>query len=420
MDKKTITKAYEEAKKIYAEYGVDTDEVLKQFASISVSLHCWAGDDIKGFEDLGDVKSENVVTGSYPYRARNGEELRMDIEKAFSYSPLSPRVSLHSMYHESKSPRNDLTIEDFRTWVDWAKKNHYGLDFNTSFFTHPMMKDGMSVASLDKETRDYWIKAGIDSRKISVAIGKELGTACWNNFWFPDGLKDVPANRALYRELLKDSLDQIFAVPYSEEEKKYAVDCLEGKWFGIGTESFVVGSHEFYLGYCAKNHVGLTLDSGHFRPSEDIGDKISAVFPFVDNVMLHVSRGIHWDSDHVVIEDDGLQGIMNELKRGNYFGKVHIALDYFDATISRVFSWVIGLRATAKAILRALLEPTALLQKAERENNFTSRLYLLEEQNNLPFNAVWQYLLMEKGIVSGLELEKELFEYQETVQKVRG
>lgn len=418
MDKK-IVERYEEAKKAYKAFGVDTDEVLKEFAKIPVSLQCWAGDDVKGFEGLGPVASENLVTGAYPYAARNGKELREDIDEAFAFSPLSHKVNLHSMYAEHHHPRNDLTIEDFREWVDWAKEKGYGLDFNTSFFTHPMMKNGMSCACLDEKTREYWVKAGIDSRKISAAIGKELGQKCYNNFWFPDGLKDIPANRKMYRDLLKDSLDKMFAVPYTSEEKKYAVDVLEGKWFGIGTESFVVGSHEFYLGYAAKNGLGVCLDTGHFRPTEDVSDKISAVYPFVNGLMLHVSRGVHWDSDHVVIEDDGLNSMMAELKRGGYYGKVAIGLDYFDATINRVYGWVIGLRATAKAILYSLLEPTEMVQEAEKDGDFGDRLLYMEDFHNLPYNDVWNYLLASKGIVSGLEMEKKLKEYEKTVQSLR-
>ena len=416
---KRIEERYLEAKRIYAKYGVDTDKVLEQFEGIPVSLQCWAGDDVVGFEGLGPVASDNVVTGAYPYAARNGKELRQDIDEAFKYSPLKRKVNLHSMYAEHHSPRNDLTIEDFREWVDWAKEKGYGLDFNTSFMTHPMINHGMSVSSLDKKTRDYWVKAGLDSRKISVAIGKELGQKCYNNFWFPDGLKDIPANRRLYREMLQDSLDRIFAIPYTEEESKYAVDILEGKWFGIGTESFVVGSHEFYLGYAAKHNIGICIDTGHFRPTEDTSDKISSVFPFVNGLMLHVSRGVHWDSDHVVIEDDNLIAMMNELKRGNYYGKVAIGLDFFDATINRVWGWVIGLRATAKAILLSLLEPTIKLQKDEAEGNFGSRLLFVEEAHNLPANDVWEYCLARKGILGGLEMERELKRYEAEVQAVR-
>jgi L-rhamnose isomerase len=418
MDQK-IKERYEEAKKAYAAYGVDTDEVLKRFAEIPVSLQCWAGDDIKGFENLGNVASENVVTGAYPYAARTGAELRGDIEEAFRFSPLKKKVNLHSMYAEHHSPRNDLKPEDFREWIDWAVKKGYGLDFNTSFFTHPMMKNGQSVTSDDKKVRDYWIKAGLDSRKIAVAMGKATGMRCYNNFWFPDGMKDVCIDRAHYRKLLEESLDQMFKVPYTKAESRFACDTVEGKWFGIGTENFVAGSHEFYIGYAIKNHIGLTLDLGHFRPTEDVSDKVSAIAPFIDGLQLHVSRGIHWDSDHIVIEDDCLNNMMLELKRGGYFGKVAIALDYFDATVNRVYSWVIGLRATAKSILYALLEPTEMLKKAERAGDYSDRLLFVEDFHNLPYNAVWDYALASAGIPSGLAMEKELKAYEKNVQAKR-
>lgn len=418
MDKK-IEERYAEAKKAYAKFGVDTDKVLDDFDRIPVSIQCWAGDDVKGFEDLGPVASENVVTGGYPYQARTADELRNDIEMATKLSPLRHKVNLHSMYAEHHSPRNDLTVEDFREWIEWAKKKNYGLDFNTSFFTHPMMKNGMSVACLDKATRDYWIKAGKDSRKISAEIGKELNEKCYNNFWFPDGMKDMPADRRHFRELLEDSLDQIFERPYTKEESRYACDVLEGKWFGIATEDFVVGSHEFYIGYAAKHNLGVCLDTGHFRPSEDVSDKVSAIYPFVNGMMLHVSRGIHWDSDHIVVEDDCLNGMMLELKRGGYLGKVAIGLDYFDATVNRVYGWVIGLRATAKSLLFAMLEPTELIKKAEQSGDYSSRLLLMEEFHNLPCNDIWAYLLEKKNVASGLEMEKQLKAYERDVQSLR-
>jgi L-rhamnose isomerase len=331
---------------------------------------------------------------------------------AFSLSPSRQKVNLHSMYAERQNPRNDLTIEDFQLWVDWAKKNNYGLDFNTSFFTHPMMNKGFSLASLDKATRDYWIKAGIDSRKISLAIGKELGQKCYNNFWIPDGLKDIPANRLRYRELLTDSLDQIFAHKYTEEERKYTADVLEGKLFGIGTESFVVGSHDYYLAYAIKNGVGVCMDTGHYHPTESVADKLSAVRPFINDLMLHVTRSVRWDSDHVVLQDDELLSVMKELKRGNFYDKIAIGLDFFDATINRVAAWAIGLRATAKAILTSLLEPTHLIDEAELNGDFTERLFLMDEFENLPVNAVWEYILESKGIPIGIEALKKVQRYE--------
>lgn len=415
----SIKKAYEQAKAVYARHGVDTDLVLQQFSAIPVSLHCWAGDDIKGFEGLGNMESQNVVTGSYPYAARTGDELRQDIDFAFGLSPLKHKVNLHSMYAERQHPRNDLNIEDFRRWIDWAKANGYGLDYNTSYFTHPMMNNGFSLASDDPKTRAYWIKAGLDSRKISVAIGRELGQKCYNNIWIPDGFKDLPANRLKYRRLLTDSLNQIFAVPYTAEEQAFACDVLEGKLFGIGTESYVVGSHDFYLGYAIQHGVGVCMDMGHYHPDESVADKLSAVRPFIRDLMLHVSRGLHWDSDHVVIQDDRLQAVMTELKRGDYYGSVAIGLDYFDASINRVTGWAIGLRACAKAILTSLLEPTGLMNQAEEARNFSRRLFLTEESKNLPVNAVWEYLLASANVPIGINAVEQVETYEKTVLSKR-
>lgn len=411
-----ILKNYENAKEIYAEYGVDVDKALDEFFNINISLHCWQGDDVKGFEDIGDVASQNVVTGSYPGAARNGDELRGDIDKAFSFSPMKHKVNLHSIYAENNRPRNEVTFDDFTNWVDWAKEKGYGLDFNASFFTHPMMDNGFSLASLKKEVRDYWIEAGIGSREISLAMGKALGQKCYNNIWIPDGLKDLPANRFRYRELLIDSLDKIFAKKYTAEDKKYTADVLEGKLFGIGVETFTVGSHEFYLGYAAKNGVGVCLDTGHFHPTESVADKISAYVPFVEDILLHVSRGIRWDSDHAVIQTDDLLALMQELKRGNLYNRVPIGLDFFDASINRIAAWVIGLRATSKAILTSLLEPTHLIDEAEQEGDFTARLILTDEFKNLPVNAVWEYALAKKNLpISGQEVVAEIKKYEKEV-----
>lgn len=416
---KEIREAYERARAVYARHGVDTDAVLKRFAEIPVSLQCWAGDDIKGFEGLGKIESQNVVTGGYPFAARNGDELRADIDFAFTLSPLRHKVNLHSIYAERQHPRNDLTIEDFRKWIDWAKAKGYGLDYNTSYFAHPMMDDGFSLASPSKEIRDYWVKAGLDARKISVAIGRELGWKCYNNLWVPDGLKDQPADRLGYRQLLTESLDRIFREPYTAEEEAYAADVLEGKLFGIGTESYVVGSHDFYLGYAMSRGLGICMDMGHYHPDESVADKLSAVRPFIRDLMLHVSRGLHWDSDHVVIQDDRLQGVMTELKRGQFYDSVAIGLDFFDASINRVAGWAIGLRASAKAILTSLLEPTEELVAAEQVRNYGKRLFLTEEIKNLPVNAVWDYLLATKNVPVGADAIAAMQNYEMKVQSLR-
>ena len=419
VDREVIVKSYETAQKIYAGFGVNTGQAMELFSNIPVSLHNWQGDDVKGFENLGNVESQNVVTGNYPGAARNGEDMRADIEKAFSLSPCKHRVNLHSMYAEPKTPtpRNEVSPEDFRKWIDWAKAKDLGLDFNASFFTHPMMVDGFSLASRRKDVRDYWIKAGKGARAISDAMGRELGTPCVNNIWVPDGMKDTPANRLIYRENLKDSLDRIFEANYSRENM---YDVLEGKLFGIGVESFTVGSHEFYLAYAAKNGVGVCMDTGHYHPTESVVDKLSSVALLVDDVLLHISRGIRWDSDHVLIQGDELTALMQELKRGCFFGKIAIGLDYFDATINRVAAWVIGLRAAGKAMLTALLEPTHLIEAAEASGDYTSRLALLEEFKNLPVNAVWDMLCVKNGVPVSSEWLDDLKSYENTVQNKRG
>jgi L-rhamnose isomerase len=413
-----ILKNYDSARSAYAAFGVDTDKAAAEFQTIPISLHCWQGDDVRGFENMGNVASQNLVTGSYPGAARTAGELRRDIEMAFSFSPLNHRVNLHSMYAEpaEPTPRNELTTEDFRGWIDWAKQKGYGLDFNASFFTHPMMIDGFSLASRRKDVRDYWIKAGLGARQISSDIGRELGTPCVNNIWIPDGLKDIPANRRIYREYLIDSLDQIFIPKY---QRKNIIDVLEGKLFGIGLESFTVGSHEFYLAYAARKGVGVCLDTGHYHPTESVVDKISSIALILDDVLLHISRGIRWDSDHVLIQSDDLTSLMLEMKRGRFFSQIGMGLDYFDASINRVAAWVIGLRAAGKALLTALLEPSHLLEAAEAKGDFTSRLALMEEFKNLPINAVWDKICLDKGIpihAGWLELLKQ---YESEVQSVR-
>jgi L-rhamnose isomerase len=414
-----IEERYALAKKIYAQYGVDTDKALAEFAKIPVSLQCWTGDDIKGFEGVNDVINENVVTGSFPFQARNGDELRGDIAEAFTLSPLTHKVQLHSIYAEHQTERSLLTAKDFDRWIDWAKKSGVGLDINGTFFSSHMMDDGLSLSSPKKEIRDYWIKVGRSTRECALGIGKALGITCYNNLWIPDGMKDIAVSRAEFRDRLIDSLNKIYDKPYAKADEKYAKDVLEGKYFGIGSESFVVGSHEFYIAYAAKHNLGVTIDMGHFREGEDVSDKISAIYPFVNGVMLHVSRGIHWDSDHTVIETEALKNMMLELKRSGYLGKVAIGLDYFDATINRVYEWTIGLRATAKALLYALLEPTPILKKDESEHRYGDRLLLIEEENNLPFNDVWDYLLMQKGVKKGAAMEEELHRYEKEVQSLR-
>jgi len=419
MSEERILKNYEAAKEEFASWGVDTEAALVKFDTIKMSMHCWQGDDVKGLEPADGVVSQNVVTGNYPGAARNGKELRADIEKAASLSPFSHKVNVHSCYGEFGKDRKDVTVEDFSRWIDWAKEKGFGLDFNGSFFAHKMMNNGFSYASLDKATRDYWIEAAIGSREIAEEMGKALGQTCYNNLWIPDGLKDTPANRFRYRQVLSDALDQIFVKHYNTD---HHVDTLEGKLFGVGVESFTVGSHEFYLGYAANhrgNNIGVCLDSGHYHPTEEVCDKLSSVTPFVDHVLLHISRGVRWDSDHVVIQNDELNGIMREMARGNLYGKVAMGLDYFDASINRIAAWSVGLRAAGKAVLTSLLEPFSYLDKAELEGDFTSRLIYSDEFKNLPYNAVWEYLLLKKGVPGTKEAQTIIKDYEKNVLALR-
>ena len=395
---------------------MNTDDVIRKFSEVKISLHCWQGDDIRGFEEK-TTKSENVVTGNYPYAARNAAELRADIEKVYSLSPSKHKLNLHSVYAENThTDRDAYDISAFAGWIDWAKKNKVGLDYNPSFFAHPMMDNGMSLASPKKEVRDFWIRHGQSSREIAYGLGKALGETCVCNLWIPDGLKDDPADRLYYRRLLTDSLDKVFEKKY---DKKYLVDTLEGKLFGIGTECFVVGSYDYYLAYALKHNVGICLDSGHFHPTENIADKFSALNDFVDDILLHISRGVRWDSDHVVTYGDMLTSIMTEAKRAGMLGKLHIGLDYFDASVNRIFAWAIGLRNADRALLAALLEPTDLIKKAETDGNFGLRLAISEEAKALPSSVVWDYLCLTRNVPVGEDWITEVNAYEKSVLSKR-
>ena len=410
---------YQNAKKVYTQYGVDTEEALKTFRRIPISVHNWQGDDVKGFESFENVHSENTVTGNYPGAARNGDEMRADMRKAMEHSPCAHRLDLQSMYAEprTKKERNEYELEDFRNWIDFAKAYCQGIDFNVSYFTHPMMKDGCSLASPDDRVREYWILAGVNGRRLCAQMGRELGVPVINNTWTPDGTKDNTSDRMGYRQRLRDSLDRIYETSY---DKKYLRDCMEGKVFSIANECFTVGSHDFYIAYAASHHLGLTIDTGHFHPTENYADKISAVYPFVDYLMFHLSRGVRWDSDHCLIQDDGLMQVFQELKRCDILEKnVGLGLDFFDATINRVTSWTIGLRSAGKCLLTALLEPTPLLLEADREGNFGKRLALCEECKNLPVNAVWEYLCLETGVGIGEEWIRDMDRYELDVLRKR-
>jgi L-rhamnose isomerase len=417
---KQIQDAYTLAKERYAALGVDADAAMSSLARISISLHCWQGDDVGGFENPdAELGGGIAATGNYPGKARTADELRGDLDAAYSLIPGTHRLNLHAIYAEPESrvERNELRPEHFAAWIDWARENDHGIDFNPTCFSHPLAESGFTLASYDAGVRCFWIEHCIACRKIGAHFGRELGTPCVTNIWIPDGYKDVPADRKTPRLLLKDSLDQVLA---EKLDPKYNLDAVESKLFGLGSESYVVGSHEFYLGYAVANQVLLCLDSGHFHPTEVISDKISSVLTFLPEILLHVSRGVRWDSDHVVILSDELQAIAQEIVRGGYLDRVHIGLDYFDASINRVAAWVIGTRNALKALLLALLEPVDQLREMEVAGDFTGRLALLEELKGLPFGAVWDAYCLKQGVPVGVSFLDEIRAYEERVLAQRG
>ena len=417
----SIESAYKAARERYASLGVDTDAALKRLATVPISLHCWQGDDVGGFENAGsELGGGLAVTGNYPGKARTADELRGDAVKAFSLIPGRHRFNLHACYAETGGKlvdRNELATEHFQRWIDWCKEHKLGMDFNPTYFAHPKADDGMTLSHADAGIRKFWIDHGIACRHIGAAIGEALNTPCVTNVWIPDGMKDLPIDRVGPRQRLTESLDEIFAAPANQ---RYNLDAVESKLFGIGSESYVVGSHEFYLGYAITRKKLLTLDTGHFHPTETIVDKISAVFSYVDEILLHVSRGIRWDSDHVVIVDDALLAIGQELVRGDFLGRTHVGLDFFDASINRVAAWVIGARATLKALLIAQLEPIETLRELERSGDYTTRLALLEELKSMPYSAVWDYHCLKENAPVGPAWIGEVKQYEKNVLSKRG
>jgi L-rhamnose isomerase len=416
-----VQAAYGIAKERYAILGVDTDAALQRLAQIPISLHCWQGDDVAGFESPDTELGGGIAaTGNYPGKARNADELRRDLDQAYSLIPGRHRLNLHAIYAETggkKVERNELQPEHFSSWVEWAKANDHGIDFNPTCFSHPLAESGFTLASYDKGVRQFWIEHCMACRKIGEQFGRELGTPCITNIWIPDGFKDSPADRKAPRLRLKNSLDEVFS---AKIDPQYHLDAVESKLFGLGSESYVVGSHEFYLGYAITNDVLLCLDSGHFHPTEVISDKLSSVLTFVDQVLLHVSRGVRWDSDHVVTLTDELQAIMQEIVRGDYVDRVSIGLDFFDASINRVAAWVIGTRNALKALLMALLEPIDQLREMEVAGDFTGRLALLEELKGLPFGAVWDAYCLKQGVSVGVGFLDEIRIYEKQVLAQRG
>lgn len=414
-----VDKSYELAREQYGQIGVDVDQAIEQLKKVAISVHCWQGDDVAGFEgDDGSLGNGLAVTGNYPGRARNPAELRSDLEFAYSLIPGSHRLNLHALYGEfdGSVDRDEIGVEHFSGWIDWAGEQGVSLDFNPSYFSHAKAADGFTLAHEDAGIRQFWIDHGIASRKIAAAMGRAQGNACVNNFWVPDGYKDVPISRKEPRERLAESLDKIFAEALPAVETLDAVEC---KLFGIGSESYVVGSHEFYMGYAISRQKVLCLDAGHFHPTEVISDKICSALMYVPELLLHVSRGVRWDSDHVVTYSDELQSIMQEIVRGEYLDRVHIGLDFFDASINRVAAWAIGTRNTLKAVLAALLEPTSQLAELERNGDYTARLALIEEQKMMPLGAVWNQYCQSTGVPVGSQWLDKVRQYETSVQSKR-
>ncbi|MBQ9431202.1 MAG: L-rhamnose isomerase [Kiritimatiellae bacterium] len=415
MNEKNINSAYALACERYNELGVDAKAAIKKVLGIPISMHCWQGDDVRGFENAdGDLTGGIQTTGNFMGRARNADELRGDIEFALSMIPGRHRLNVHACYAEfngKKVDRDQLGPEHFKNWIDWAKDKGLGMDFNPTVFSHPMFTE-FSLSSRNKKIRDFWIRHTQCTRRIAAAIGKALGSPCVNNVWIPDGFKDIPADRSTPRKILSDALDECFA---EKLNPKYMLDSVESKLFGIGAESYTVGSHEFYMGYAVKNQTLLTLDSGHYHPTEVISDKLSAVLPFVPGILLHVSRGVRWDSDHVVIVNDELIAIAQELVRLNEFKRIHIGLDYFDASINRIAAWTIGMRAMQKALLQAFLEPRKQMLDAEKKGDYAPRMIWGEAAKTLPFGAVWDKLCLDNDCPTDTDLVCDVKKYENNV-----
>lgn len=411
-----VDKAYEVAKQRYAEIGVDTDAAMKELEKVPLSVHCWQGDDIHGFLFPNQELTGGIgVSGNYPGIARTPDELAGDMHEALSLIPGKHRVQLHAIYAvtDKKRDLDTLEPEDFDYWIDWAKQEGVGLDFNGTFFSHPMVKDNMTVSSPDPKVRDFWIRHGKISREISNYIGEKLGSQVVNNFWFPDGFKDNPIDKKTPRLRLLKALDEIIKDPLPE---KNTIESFEGKLFGTGIESYTTGSHEFYQNYAISRNKLWTIDAGHFHPTEDVSDKFSAFFPFGKGLFMHVSRPVRWDSDHVVIMDDALIRITRSLVRDGYLDRTHIGLDFFDATINRVAAWVVGARATQKSLLLAMLAPIDQLKKDELNADFTTRLIETEELKSFPFGAVWDKFCQDHNTPVGFDWMNNIHQYEKDVQ----
>lgn len=414
-----IEERYELAKREYARFGVDTEEAMRRLSEIRISIQCWQGDDVEGFLSKGSLGDGLQVTGNYPYKARDAKMLRQDLQEVLDLMPGSFKLNLHSTYLESEEDvaLDEIKPEHYQGWVEFAKKNRLGLDFNPTLFSSPMVEHGFTLSSADERVRSFWVRHCKAARKVGEYFGQQTGMACVTNIWIPDGYKDEPYDRLGPRQRLKESLDEIFE---EKIDKRFNIDSVESKLFGIGLESYTTGNSEFYLAYAVKNGIALTLDAGHFHPTEYISDKISSVLLFLDDLLLHVSRPVRWDSDHVVVLDDELNRIAQALVRADLLGKTHIGLDYFDGSINRIAAWCIGIKATQLALLKALLEPSERLKEAEDGYDFTKRLFLQEQCKSMPFGDVYDYWCLKSGKPAGEELYDQIRDYEEDVLKHRG
>jgi len=417
MKKEIIEKSYQLAKEQYAALGIDTDHVISEMDNINISLHCWQTDDVGGFEKPGSVLGGGGIqaTGNFPGKAKTIEQMRSDLDKVMSLLPGKQRLNLHAIYGEFEGKlidRDQIEPKHFQGWIDWAKKRGIGLDFNCTCFSHPLADDGFTLSSKDEKIRKFWVEHTKRCRAIAAEMGKQLGTPSVHNIWIPDGMKDTPVDRNTLRKLLKKSLDEIFAVKYSKE---YLKDSVESKLFGIGSEAMVVGSHDFYLGYAIKNNTLITLDNGHFHPTEQVGDKISSILHFVDEILLHLTRGVRWDSDHVLTFNEELLLITQEIVRMKVLKRVNIGLDFFDASLNRIGAYVIGTRSAQLAFMYALLEPTKTLVKFEEEGKNFERLAYLELLKSKPFGAVYDYYCMINKVPAGQDYIDEIVKYEKEV-----
>lgn len=417
MKKELIKKTYDLAKQQYAELGVDTDLVIKEMEKVNISLHCWQTDDVGGYEKPGaELGGGGIqVTGNFPGKAKTIEQMRADLDKVMSLLPGKQRLNLHAIYGEFGGKlvdRDKIEVKHFQGWINWAKKRGIGLDFNCTCFSHKLADDGFTLSSKNEKIRKFWVEHTKRCRAIAAEMGKQLGTPSVHNIWIPDGSKDTPVDRNGLRKQLKKSLDEIFSVKYP---KKYLKDSVESKLFGIGSESMVVGSHDFYVGYAIKNNIMITLDNGHFHPTEQVGDKISSILHFVDDILLHLTRGVRWDSDHVLTFNDELVLIAQEIVRCKALGRVNIGLDFFDASLNRIGAYVIGTRAAQMAFMYAMLEPHKTLVKYEEQAKGFERLALLELLKSKPFGAVWDYYCLQNNVAVAQEFITEIEKYEKDV-----